>query len=239
MIESPGVPTRLLVGSEHACGYLPQLRARSAFIDPSLPLHAGLYGKLLDLGFRRSGRYVYRPLCRDCHACRPVRVPVARFKPDRSQRRCLHRNAGLTLTPTDALGDEHFALYRAYLRARHPGGGMNPDDAEGFHEFFDTTWAKTLFWEIRDGRRGPLLALAVLDRVPNGLSAVYTFFDPARSTRGLGTYAVLREIEITHAAGRPYLYLGYWVAGSRKMNYKRRFQPLEVLGTHGWQPLDN
>ncbi|HEU0198253.1 MAG TPA: arginyltransferase [Nevskiaceae bacterium] len=237
MIETHGVPTRLLVGSEHPCGYLPELRARSAFIDPALPMNANLYRKLLDLGFRRSGGYVYRPLCRHCDACRPVRVPVARFTPDRTQRRCLHRNRDLTLHPVARLGDEHFALYRRYLRARHPGGGMDPDDATAFHEFFNAAWSQTQFWEFRFGEHGALAGVCVVDLLPGALSAVYTFFDPNQGRRSLGTWAILREIEIAHDIGLPYLYLGYWVEHSHKMNYKRRFQPLEVLAGVGWVPL--
>ncbi|TAM10223.1 MAG: arginyltransferase [Nevskiaceae bacterium] len=238
MSRTPGVPTRLLVGSEHACGYLPNRQARSAFMDPGLPMTSALYGRLLDIGFRRSGGYVYRPLCRDCHACQSARIPVARFRPDRSQQRCLQRNADIEVVSARALCDEHFALYRRYLRARHPDGSMDPDDAPAFYEFLGAPWADTLYLEFRTRADGALLAVAVLDRLPHGLSAVYTFFDPAQPHRSLGTCAILREVEITRAMGLPFLYLGYWVPGSPKMDYKRRFRPLEVLGAEGWKGLE-
>lgn len=239
MSNSPGTPTRLLVGSEHPCGYLPGLRARSAFVDPSLLMLPAFYGRLLERGFRRSGRYVYRPLCRDCHACRPARIPVAEFKPDRAQRRCLRRNADLEMKLAPRLEEEHFQLYRAYLRARHADGGMDPDDAESFYEFFESAWSQTLFREIRSRADGQLYGVAVLDRIPGALSAVYTFFDPDEARRSLGTYAILREIDIARANGQRYLYLGYWVPGSPKMDYKRRFRPLEILGHNGWQRLES
>lgn len=226
---------RLLVSREHDCGYLPKRTARSAFVDPTVTLNAERYGQLLDQGFRRSGGYVYRPLCRGCSACRPARIPVAAFRPDRSQQRCERRNRDLELRTVTELQDEHFGLYRDYLRGRHSGGGMDPDDAGAFHEFLNADWSQTLFWEFRLGER--LMALAVVDRVPNGLSAVYTFFDVSEHDRSLGTYAILRQIEIARATGLGYVYLGYWVAESTKMDYKRRFRPLEVLGPSGWEPL--
>ncbi len=224
---------RLLVSREHDCGYLPQRTARSAFVDPALRLNPAYYGKLLEQGFRRSGNHVYRPLCRGCAACLPVRIAVADFRADRSQRRCLRLNTDLKMTGVDRLGDEHYALYSTYLRARHPNGGMDPNDAGAFHRFLDAPWSQTLFLEFRQQQR--LLALAVVDQVPHGLSAVYTFFDPTQPQRGLGSYAILRQIEVARDAGLDYVYLGYWVAESRKMDYKRRFRPLQVMGVGGWQ----
>lgn len=229
-----GPRPRLLLGTEHACSYLDRRLARSVFVDPQLPLDAARYGTLLDLGFRRSGNYVYRPACSACQECRPVRVPVADFAPDRAQRRCRARNADLRLAPESALDDEHFALYRRYLQARHPAGGMDPDDREAFHGFLSSTWGTAEIIAARDPR-GRLLAGGVVDRVPRGLSAVYTWFEPAEERRGLGTFMILAEIERTRALGLPYLYLGYWVAGSPTMDYKRSFRPLEVLGPQGWR----
>ena len=229
-----GPRPRLLLGTEHACSYLARRLARSVFVDPQLPLDAARYGTLLDLGFRRSGNYVYRPACSACQECRPVRVPVAEFTPDRSQRRCAKRNADLRLTLENGLDGEHFALYRRYLQARHPGGGMDPDDRDAFHAFLSSTWGSAEIIAARDAR-GRLLAGGVVDRVPQGLSAVYTWFDPAEAKRGLGTFMILAQVERARALRLPYLYLGYWVAGSRTMDYKRGFQPLEVLGANGWE----
>lgn len=226
---------RLLLGSSHACGYLPQRAARSAFVDPTVRLDPILYGALLDQGFRRSGNYAYRPMCLLCRACRSVRIPVQEFVPARSQRRCAKRNADLSMRVLTQLDSEHFALYRRYLSARHPGGGMDPDDAEAFHEFLGCRWGRTEFWEFRAAAQ--LLCVAVVDRVPRGFSAVYTFFDPEWTARSLGIYAVLTQIERARAEGLPYVYLGYWVEGSVKMDYKQDFHPLDVLNPGGWQRL--
>jgi len=232
-----GPEPRLLLGTEHRCSYLPRRLARSVFVDPQMALDAGAYGALLDLGFRRSGAYVYRPACRNCRQCHPVRIPVADFHPGRGQKRCLRRNADLTVTAEADLTAEHYALYRRYLYARHADGGMDPEDREAFRSFLASTWPGTDILAIRDAR-GRLLAGAVADRVPHGLSAVYTYFDPDEESRSLGTFAVLKEIERARALGLAHLYLGYWVPGSEKMDYKRRFSPLEVLTLHGWRLLD-
>jgi arginine-tRNA-protein transferase len=227
---------RLLLGSSHSCGYLPARNARSAFVDPAFPLSDALYGALLDQGFRRSGNYAYRPMCLMCRSCRSVRIVAAAFRPDRSQRRCLRINADLDLRQVQRLGEEHYALYRSYLQARHPGGGMDPEDAEAFREFLGCGWGRTEFWEYRRGEQ--LLGVSVVDRVPQGYSAVYTFFDPGQPQRSLGTYAILRQVEQARLQDLPYVYLGYWVPDSEKMDYKKRFQPLEVLLPSGWTAMD-
>ncbi len=227
-------PVRLYLSPEHVCGSLPLRAARSAFIDPEFLLDSIQYEHLLAQGFRRSGAHAYRPHCRGCARCVPVRVPVAEFAPDRSQRRCLARNSDLELRLEDRLDDEHYRLYGEYLAQRHAGGGMDPGDRGAFHSFLECRWLDVRYWCFR--QRGRLVAVAVVDHLPNALSAVYTFFDPALAARGLGTLAVLRQIEAAHTAGLSHLYLGYWVAGSRKMDYKRRYQPLEALGLLGWAP---
>ncbi|GAC1625286.1 MAG: arginyltransferase [Nevskia sp.] len=227
---------RLLMGSAHACGYLPERHARSAFVDPAFPLEPALYGALLEQGFRRSGDYAYRPMCLNCRSCHSARIVVAEFSADRAQRRCLKRNADLELTIGSRLTNEHYTLYRRYLGARHPSGGMDPDDAEAFREFLGCGWGRTEFWEFRAG--GVLKAVAVIDRIPRGFSAVYTFFDPDEPARGLGTFAILSQILRAQAEQIPYLYLGYWVPGSAKMDYKKTYKPLEVLLPSGWQRLD-
>lgn len=232
-----GPRPRLLLGTEHACSYLERRIARSVFVDPRLALDSGRYGALLELGFRRSGSYVYRPACGTCQQCHPVRVPVAAFVPDRNQRRCRRRNADLELSVETGLGPGHYELYRRYLQERHPGGGMDPEDREAFHSFLSNRWGGTEILAARD-RGGRLLAGGVIDRVPRGLSAVYTWFEPAEERRSLGTFMVLAEIERARALALPYLYLGYWVPGSATMDYKRNFRPLEVLGVAGWSPPD-
>ncbi|MGH8516947.1 MAG: arginyltransferase [Panacagrimonas sp.] len=228
---------RLFLSTEHPCGYLPARAARSLFVDPDYVLNPQRYESLLEQGFRRGGNHVYRPRCESCRSCIPARVQVQKFKPSRAQRRCEQRNADLHLHIRKDITDEQFTLYQRYLRARHDGGGMNPEDKSGFHNFLNCGWGATEFWEY--SRDEHLLACAVVDRVPQGLSAVYTFFDPDEAARGLGTYAVLSQVRLAKSLGLQYVYLGYWVPDSPKMDYKKNFRPLEVLGTRGWQNLDD
>ena len=229
-----GPRPRLLLGTEHPCSYLPGRLARSVFVDPALALDPHRYGTLLELGFRRSGGYVYRPACGACQECRPVRVPVGDFAPNRNQKRCVRANPDVTVRVETELSAEHYALYRKYLYARHPGGGMDPEDREAFRSFLGSAWGYTEILAVRDGK-GRLLAGGVIDRVPLGLSAVYTYFDPDEADRSLGTLVILKEIERARSLRVPYVYLGYWVAGSEKMDYKRYFRPLEVLTHAGWR----
>lgn len=227
------VPLRLLLGTEQPCGYLPRRLSRSAFVAPHTQVTGEVYGALIANGFRRSGDYAYRPACSNCRACVPVRVPVAAFVPNRAQRRALKRNADLTLERRTSLGEAHFELYRRYLLARHPFGGMDADDAKAFHEFLGSTWGVTEFWCFHEGET--LRMVAVVDRLPDGLSAVYTFYDPDETQRSLGTYAVLTQLAAAQAEGLQHLYLGYWVAGSPTMDYKRHYTPLEQFDGSHWR----
>lgn len=231
-----GPRPRLLLGTEHPCSYLEGRQARSVFIDPQLPLDAHRYGTLLELGFRRSGGYVYRPACVACRECRPVRIRIADFRASRNQRRCLKRNAGLRLSTELKLDAEHYGLYRRYLKARHPGAGMDPEDREAFRAFLASAWGSSEILTARDDQ-GRLMAGGVIDHVPHGLSAVYTYFDPDAEERGLGTWMILAQVEHARRLGLDYLYLGYWIRGSAKMDYKQRFRPLEVLNDGGWERL--
>ncbi len=223
---------QLYLSTEHPCGYLPDRGARNAYVDPSLQMSRERYAWLITQGFRRSGDYVYRPHCAKCQLCTAARVPVSYFQPSRSQRRCMAQNADLSLTIVRTLDDEHHALYQRYLQARHPGDGMDGDNREAFQSFLQCNWGDAQFWEFRHEQR--LLAVAVVDALPAALSAVYTFFDPNETARGLGTYAVLSQIEVARMRGLPHVYLGYWVSQSRKMDYKKNFRPLELLGENGW-----
>jgi len=225
---------RLFQTLPHPCGYYAERSAQNLVIDPASPHLPQTYNTALMRGFRRAGSHVYRPHCGACHACIAARVPVAQFRPDRSQRRCLQRNADLQLRIEPARHtDEYFQLYRHYLHARHCGGGMDDPDPEDFARFLYTAWSPTSFIELRLRER--LLGVAITDIATTGLSAVYTFFDPGESGRGLGTYAILRQIELTHERGLPYLYLGYWIDKHPKMDYKARFRPLELLTADGWR----
>lgn len=231
-------PLRLFHTADHACGYWPERQARDLVFDPGDPRLAQTYPMALDWGFRRSGNLIYRPHCRGCQACVAVRIPVAEFRPDRSQRRCLARNADLDARVLPAeRNDEHFALYERYLSARHRGGGMDGHGPAEFDQFLVSTWGQGRFLELRtrqDHGPGALLAVAVTDVVADAMSAVYTFYDPDAVDRGLGTFAILQQIAWAQREGKRHLYLGYWIDGHRKMAYKRRYQPLESFDGHGW-----
>jgi arginine-tRNA-protein transferase len=231
---------RVFHTGDHVCGYFPERIARDLVIDPRDPRLPQAYPVALGWGFRRSGGIVYRPHCHGCRACVAVRIPVAAFRPDRSQRRCLARNADVVarVLPTER-GDEHFALYRRYLRARHPGGGMDDHGAAEFDQFLVGNWSDGRFLELREAETHRLLAVAVTDLVPDALSAVYTFYDPDESARGLGTLAILKQLEWAARDGRNHGYLGYWIAGHDKMDYKRRFAPLEGFDGRQWKRLDS
>ncbi len=225
---------RLFQTLPHPCGYFAERTAQNLVIDPSAPHLARIYAHALTRGYRRAGGHVYLPQCPQCRACMPTRVPVADFRPDRSQRRNLKRNADLSLIVAPArYSHEYFTLYRRYLDARHAGGGMDDPDPQDFSRFLYTKWSPTWFLELRDAA-GELLAVAVTDIAATGLSAVYTFFDPTCDSRGLGTHAILRQIELARARGIPHVYLGYWIEHHAKMDYKTRFRPLELLTPAGW-----
>ena len=231
-------PLRLFHTADHACGYWPERQARDLVFDPGDPRLAQTYPMALSWGFRRSGNLIYRPHCRNCRACIAVRIPVDEFRPDRSQRRCLARNADLETRVLPAeRNDEHFALYQRYLGARHAGGGMDGHGPAEFDQFLGSTWGQGRFLELRTRQAhgpGELLAVAVTDVVENALSAVYTFYDPDAAKRGLGTYSILQQIAWAQREGKRHLYLGYWIDGHRKMAYKRRYRPLESFDGHGW-----
>lgn len=226
----------LFLSVPHPCSYLPERTAGTLLVDPSQPLDSDKLGYWTRNGFRRSGEMVYRPLCPGCQACLPVRVPVSRFAPSRSQRRLQARNRDLEVRQVTArFHEEHFTLYRRYQHARHRGGEMDDGEPDSYARFLFCPGVDTDLFEHRiDGR---LLAVAIADRVPDGLSAVYTFFDPEEPRRSLGTWAVLCEIAEIARRGLPYLYLGYWVEGCAKMSYKNRYRPLEAWADGVWRDL--
>lgn len=236
----PDDDIRIFQTGEHVCGYWHDRPARDLVVEPNDPRLSQIYPRALELGFRRSGDLVYRPNCHGCQLCVAVRVPVAHFRANRSQRRTLKRNGDLVTRVLPAIrSDEHLALYRRYLGQRHVGGGMDEHGAVEFDQFLCGSWSETRFLEIRRGSgSGELLAVAVTDRLPGALSAVYTFYDPAESARGLGTFAVLQQIEWARREGLHHVYLGYWIAGHPKMDYKRRFRPLDGYDGRRWSPLE-
>jgi leucyl-tRNA---protein transferase len=229
-------PIQWYLTAPQECPYLEGREMQTVLADPTVRFGAIGYGQLLAEGFRRSGRLVYRHQCPVCSACVAVRVPVDLFRPDRSQRRCLRRNSDLQRVVTrDPDLDEHMALFRRYLLARHPGGGMDTLAPDEYADMLSERHCDVFLIEWRHD--GALVAVAVTDATPSGLSAMYTFFDPGLPERSLGTLAVLLQIEEARRRKLPYLYLGYWIPDSAKMAYKARFQPMEGL-VHGiWQRM--
>ena len=217
----------------HACSYIDDRQAITLFADPEADMTAPIYSQLSDLGFRRSGNYVYRPQCQGCSACISVRIPVADFHPRREQRRCWQRNQDMTVTPVPVQwSEEHYTLYARYISARHREGDMYPPSPRQYREFLTSDWSDTELVEFR--LDGQLLIVAVTDSLENGLSAVYTFYDPEINTRSLGTFAILWQVEACRAKGLRSLYLGYWVRQAQRMRYKTKFRPLELLIENEW-----
>ena len=218
---------------EHECNYLPGKSAKTVFADPEFPMNENIYTALARYGFRRSGKHIYKPQCHQCNACIAIRLPVNNFIRNRNQKRNWAQNKDLKITKMAAeFNDEYFNLYQRYLAARHPEGGMDSPDPENFINFLMTNWVTTVFYEFRNMDK--LLAVAVVDELTEGLSAVYTFFDPNESHRSLGRYAVLAEIEVAQNQGLDWLYLGYWIADCKKMQYKDEYQPLEYFYQEKW-----
>ena len=230
----PALP--LYITDWHTCPYLPALRARTRFVDPSAPMDGAGYQALLAWGFRRSGAQVYRPACGTCQRCVPLRIPVPGFAPSRSQRRNQALNGDrIVLRERPAQFDpEHYALYRSYIRGRHRDGSMADAAPERYHEFLIAPWGgETRFLELRLDTR--LMAVAVTDYLPGALSSVYTFFAPELVERAPGIYAILCQIEEARRLGLGYLYLGYWIAECPKMSYKERVRPVEAWIDDRWR----
>ncbi len=225
---------RFYASPPHPCSYLENRQAVTVFVDPDAAMDMPTYLALSQAGFRRSGEFVYRPDCDHCRLCIPVRVPVRRFSPNRSQRRTWKKNRDLTLVRRQARYDEsHFALYRRYMQARHPGGGMDNEDPDAYRRVMSADWSDTWLYEFR--LENELLAVSVVDCGDDSLSAVYTFYSPDAPRRSLGAYAILRLIEEARSSGRDWLYLGYWNPDSPKMAYKNRYRPLEYFNGLTWR----
>lgn len=220
------------------CPYFADRPARFAHADPHYPLTAPVYEMLLTQGFRRGGNHVYRPACPGCQACESLRIPVGDFTPRRRHRRCLQQNADVEwISAGLSFRQAHYQLYQQYVGARHPDGEMADASPVDYWRFFTAQWCPSEFFEMRIG--GALLGVAIVDDTGGALSAVYTFFDPNRSKRGLGTYAILKQIETARQRGYQWLYLGYNIENCPQMNYKTGFYPHERLTAQGWVRVES
>ena len=227
---------QLYLGHEHSCSYLAERTANSIFIDPNEPLTAELYSQLIEQGFRRSAAHVYRPHCGPCTACVSARLPVQKFQATSAQQKIMRRNHDISVQAVSStLNNERYALYQRYIKQRHADGDMYPPSIEQFESFLSSDLEFVRFYEFRADKK--LLAVAVTDVLPTGLSAMYTFFEPEDKRRSLGRYAILWQIQESQRLGLPYLYLGYWVKDCQKMNYKTQYQPLEGFIDQHWQAL--
>ncbi|MBL8520686.1 MAG: arginyltransferase [Betaproteobacteria bacterium] len=220
----------------YPCSYLPGRLARSQVATPSYLIDTTTYGHLVTAGFRRSGAFTYRPYCDHCRACIPVRVVAAEFEPNRSQRRTTRDNAHLATRVMDLkFSHEHYALYRRYQAHRHAGGGMDHDSREQYSHFLLQSNVHTRLVEFRE--HGYLRMVSIVDELPDGISSVYTFFDPEKTRQSLGTYSILWQIGEARRRHLAYVYLGYWISESRKMSYKTVFKPIEGLVRGHWTRL--
>ncbi|MCB5187874.1 arginyltransferase [Methylobacillus caricis] len=220
----------------YACGYLKDQPAQSLIATPHHLIDAHAYSGLIKLGFRRSGKFAYRPHCETCHACIPVRLPVSQFKAKRSQRRAWKQHQNLSASLMElTFSEEHFALYSAYQITRHEGGLGDPETAEQYRNFLVQSNVESLMVEFREN--GILKMVSVVDIVRDGVSAVYTFYDASDLHASYGTYNVMWLLEWCKTLNLPYLYLGYWIKESRKMAYKKNFLPQEGLVDGIWQPI--
>ena len=224
---------------EHDCSYLPEEQAVTLFVDPLATIDTATYSSLSSAGFRRSGSHIYRPYCASCSACIPVRVPVNEFVDKRRHKRVMKRNQDLRIqSRSPQLRDEYFELYERYINERHADGDMYPADLKQFESFLVNGRDEATFYEFRD-TQNTLMAVAVADKLLDGLSAIYTFFEPNDRTRSLGVYAILWLIHEARRLGLSHLYLAYWIKECQKMSYKTEYKPIELYIKDQWITIPN
>ena len=223
----------------HDCSYLPNKSARMVFLDPAHRIDVVTLSELSRTGFRRSGDFVYRPECHLCRQCLSSRVPVAEFRMNSSQKKAWKRNQDLVMkiTSPEHAGDLHYVLYERYINERHADGDMFPPTRDQFEKFLLQSCTDSFFLELWQGER--LISVSTCDLLDDGISAVYTFFDPDENRRSLGAFSILKQIEHAQKLGLQFIYLGYWVPHSNKMNYKSQYLPLELLIDGQWRRLNH
>lgn len=234
-------PTQLsfFITPPHQCPYLKDETAKTVFLSPDIHADKLLYSALINQGFRRSGEHIYRPQCDNCQSCISVRIPVDQFEANKQQRRTLKKAQCFSARVEPArFNQQHFQLFDKYISERHKDGDMYPTSPQQYKEFLLNDWIECNFLNFTDPKTRKLVATAVYDQVDDGLSAVYTYFDPDYSRYSPGRLGILKLIELARQQNLRYVYLGYWIKSCVKMAYKGDYRPLECFVNDSWVKLN-